>query len=777
MTETFWWEVLAVTTRVPFPSVQTIALLLIGLFAWSVPALASDSAPLRSVPAEISGLIQVYGCPVDPAFFRISVTPVGAVMPNDKVRYSDPHVNDVVADISETGDPHFLRFVAGGLARGSLYQLGVSAYQGLSDLPDDHPLAHCQKIFWRGPERGLVVAGDRPVLLEGFVARAELEVRSADPDSGLTWLGKDQLQFDDPEQSARVLRWRSWLPGTIGVELQVSTEPFPTAGDFSNCDEPERGIVARIWQDQRGDPAEFQETPPIDFGAILRPGRTGAPADAPADTAAPTAADLAMLDLGAPVYVRAVPQTADGGPACDTAEQGVAGWVVMAKVPADFDVPPPPVVPPAFEAWDENRYEPPYIGQPAIGHPAYGELAYKVIKPHQLPTAEEMKAAKKGDFWVSINDPLGYLLVSTGLSKPGDVLATGTWFYYRPVKTASGGGLVSDFTSALGGLGSALGGLVTASAGLAGSFIDYMHYLTEQIKASVAKAVVDVAGVLPGVEAFCDAVASNTSTSCEELVEQGMNYGLTSMGVPPSIPSWTELKEDGASYLAAQVSSAIGDPTGVTQQLTEDELLAMVDYTTSQQTAARGGDDPRYDWVVPYLGFEPAVLTLSLKKNVEGDLPKNLVIRVKPTPLFAGLNVAVPYRFPGDSTLLRVPVVLPPNMSGFPPPRCTIDPLWHTTCNPDPTLAEPLCIGQYVDTNGLHSMSLPCGAVNHPGIYYREAWVQYRLLQTDCAPLSAVGWYDIGGLYLAMTPPYVELATVPPLLHATWDGSPYYLCN
>lgn len=744
----------------------------LALLCCSGPAQAAVN-DRAGADAEISGLIQLYGCPAEPDAFLIQAVPVGVELKNRRTRYSDPRTGEWTGTILPTGNPRILTFSIRGLKRDALYQLGLSVFRNLTDLPADHPLAACRKIFWRGPERGLVVAGSRPVLFEGFVARTELEVRSSDGYGRQIWLGKDDLRFDDDELAIRTFRWRSTLPAVTGIELQVSTEAFPTGGDLSSCEEPVSGMVARIWQAARGNAGDFQETSTVDFRALLLGSRSDIrdPAGDAIGAVPPDESALAMLNLGAPLYVRAVPHT-EAGPACDTDTDGVAGWVMMAKLPADFDLPPDPAESPYFEPWDGSGYEPPYLGQPAYGHPAYGELAYMVIKNHPLPTAADLKLdGKKPIPEIPLQDPLGYLLVSSGLVAPGTVLTEGTWFVFKPQPSSSGGDFISDFSSAIGGLGGAFGGLVTAAAGLAGSWVDYMHRLTEQIKSSLAEAVVDIASSVPGVEAFCGKV------DCEEYVKKGMEYGLVSMGVPPTLPSWTELKEQGASYLAAQVSSAIGDPTDVTEKLTKDQLLDMVEHTTEQQTANRGGDDPRYDWVVPYLGFEPAIWTISVKKNVPGDLPKNVVLRIKPTSLFAAVNLRVPYRFLENETLMEIPVVLPPNTSGIATPRCTTDPYWQTNCVADPSLSEPLCIGQYADANGVQSVELPCEAVNHPGIYYREAWLQQRFWPSSCVLLNAVSYTDTGSIYLLLEPPFKAAAALDPAATAAWDGAIFNNCT
>lgn len=740
------------------------------LFSHSAMAETHEIRHAPSVlPSEIVGTVVLNGCEINLEQVRLRAVPLG-VSTSDGVDYiPDPRASTQMAEPAPTGDPHVVRFSIKGLMPATMYQLGIA-----------YPPNPCGKIFWRGPERGLVISGGAPVLLEGYAATTEIEVLRYDSGGAEEWVGTDDLQFDDADASKRIFRWRTALQNVNSGELQIATEPFPTRGNFSACEEPESGVIHRQILEVRGNPGEFQETGDIDFNAIIggRDTRTDdeigiSATDGSIDGTPISAGTLRMLKLGAPVYLRVVPITPDG-PVCDARQGGVPGWTVMAKIPGDFQVPPDPVDIPKIQPWYGQTYTPPYLGTPIEGHPTYGELAYKVIKPHKLPTAGEISAAKVQLFNpLLFTDPLGYYLVESGLAPAGTTLLPGTWFVFTPSKSSSssGGNFISDFGSALSGLGAAFGGLVTATVNFAGEFVDYMHHLTEQIKNSLTKAVVDIATVVPGVGPACGALESVTGNSCEDVVKAGMTYGLTSMGVPPTLPSWNELKEQGVEYLASQVASEIGDPTGLTQKLTEEQINNMVNKTLEKQSAARGGSDPRYNWVIPYLGFEPAVWMLSIKKNVEQDLVDDLFVRIKTSSLYHATNVHIPAKFPA-SNLLKIPVVLVPDSSDIDPPLCVTDPFGNTTCKPSPLQSKPICIGQYYEvgkSKPQSSFQTDCSGVNYAGIYYRDAWLNQKFHKTSCFAMTGASYNVVGPIWMLYSPPFIAAASLRPDQPATWD--------
>lgn len=700
-------------------------------------------------PDEIRGTVTFNGCVVPPAKLAIRAVPLG-VQTDDGYFFPPGRAAIRKARITATADPHVLAFSIRGLAARAPYQLGVS-----------YPPNPCGKTFWRGPERGLVLTGTRPVRIEGFAAQTQVELLSRETDG---FVGADELEFMDAALSPRVIRWRSLIPGVTGGQLQLSTEAFPQEGAVQTCDEPETGIFYRqaVPAAARG---RWRTLDPLDFGPLLTPaGRDVEPI--PGLTPISAAAHGLLL-LGAPVYVRVVPMIGETV-LCDARQHGIAGWAVAAKRPkGDYDVPDPGAELPLLAALGNQTYTPPYLGGSGQGHPKLGELAYRLIKQHTFPPLFPYQMTQQQYFSYGIGDPMGMMLLLTNAVKPGEVwtpvAGQPKWIHYFPKSSGDGGNFFSDFLS----LG---GNLITGTFTAFGEFADYMATLSKELKKSLAAAVVNIASVVPGVSEACGALqASPLNTSCEAIVQAGMEYGLASMGLPPSLPSWQELQDQGIEYLAAEVSTQIGDP-GVLESFTEDILHDLVDHTLNQVAAGRPGLGKNMDWLTPYLGFDPAVWKLSVFNTDPTYHPQETYIRVKAgNGLFQEVNVHVPENWPPGG-LLHIPVVLRPSKEGILAPLCRMDLFGTVTCEPKWWLQKPRCEWQASDgLGGYDWMSIPCQ--DWPDIYYRDAWVQQKLLTTQCVFIGGYSASNSGGLWLTNpNPPFTDAAYLPPLLPATWDG-------
>lgn len=713
-------------------------------------------------PSEITGTVRINGCTVDPSQIRLRAGPVG-VRSSDGRRFApDPRAITRFARFKATDNPHLFRFSIMGLHPRTLYQLGISV-----------PGSPCGKLFWRGPFQGLAMSGGPAVEIEGLAARTEVEI--FDPATE-QWVGMDNLQFTDPSAAVRTLRWRSSLAGVTGGELQVSTEAFPTRGAFGACDEPAKGIVYRQQVPVNG--GNWTTISDVDFGQILRSGRTTPPGDVPPnetlqdgrsdtpptdDVPAINDSTYRQLLAGAPIYMRVVAITAEG-PACNTETDGVHGWVIVARLPGEAPDLPPPLLG-RLQAWYDQKYTPPYLGDPVKGHPSYGEVAYKVIKSHTVPPKHPSKmTTEEFFFWAGI-DPLGYTLVQIGLVAPGTTFPSGKWFFYMPASSGGDDGFLSNFTSAF-------GGLATAAVGAFGDLLTYASNLAEEIKEAVAEVVVDVISVVPGIGEACEALKS-AGTSCEEMVKAGIEYGLTSVGLPPSIPNWEQAKGDLGDYLASEIASEIESKTGVPSKFTEVQLKGLAQTTINKMTEKRGsGNGPQYDWVLPYMGFDPAVWTMTVKKNDNDPLPSNLFIRVKEGfGLYRDTNVHLPSKFPSNN-ILRIPVVLQPNTAGIAPPICATDRFKQITCTGNTFIKQPLCAYEsWKGGNTYEWVQYDCSWTNFVGVYYRDTWVKDRFEPKTCAFLAASS-ATADSLWLTYpNPPFVDLAFVKPGVGALWDGN------
>lgn len=719
----------------------------------ATPALEGVMGAAEAVFAdEIRGTVIFNGCVVDPAKVSIRAEPLAV---KTRTGYVFPRWRSTTgtALIKRTTDAHVLTFSIRGLSTRTPYQLGIN-----------FPPNPCGKMFWRGPEQGLALTGSRAVRLEGFSAQTQLEIRSTETGG---FVGADELDFADAGAASRQLRWRSFLPGVTGGELQLSTEPFPRQGAFRTCDEPATGVFYRQQVDApvRG---RWQALEPIDFAPLLAPpGRV--PPDIPGLTPI-SAATHGLLLVGAPVYLRIVPLVG-GEPACDTRRHGVAGWVIAARRPrGDFDMPPDPPELPLLIALNGQSYTPPYFSAWTQGHPRYGELAYRAIKPHTFPPKNPNDMTPI-EYWnYSIADPMGMMLLTCNSAKPGETWQPGRWFSYYPKSSGGGGGFFSGFTSVL-------SGLATGTWTAVGDFVDFMAKLTEQVKASLAKAVVNIATVVPGVSGACAGLQGVTGKSCEDVVKMGMEYGLTSVGIPPSLPNWKQLQDQGIDYLAAEVSTQIGDPTGLSEQFTQQMLTDMVNKTLNNVNDARPGLGATADWLAPFLGIDPAVWTLSVFNTDPNYHPQGTYIRVKAgNGLYQPVNVKVPERFPPGG-LVRIPVALHPSKEGILAPLCSYDRYTDSKkCEPNSLSKVPVCrTKNYNSQTGKYQWdAFDCQFSDWPAIYYRDTWILNKLLPTTCVFLGGYSASDTGGLWLVNpNPPFADAAYLPPMVPATWDGATF----
>lgn len=699
-------------------------------------------------PSEIEGTVRINGCVVDPSQIAIQAIPMGVTSSDGRQFTPDPRAVARLAKIKRTNDPHLFKFSIMGLHPATLYRLGIS-----------YPPNPCDKVFWRGPMDGLAVSGGPPVEIEGFVARTEVELFQIETDE---WVGMDDLQFADPVASIRTLRWRSTITGVTGGELQISTEAFPTSGRFGSCDEPPGAIIHREMLSAPGRQGEWGEVD-VDFHEILSPRRVFASRSDDALTEDDTISDAVYERLigGAPLFVRIVPLI-NTGRACNLKTEGVHGWVILAKLPLKFEDPSPPPPPPmVLEASGDQWYNPPFLKGAQLKKPTYNDVSYKVVKKHTLPPDLKKMGWKESLFWRA-TDPLGSTLIDIGYYNPGITLNPGAWFTFTPPSSGgSNGGVFTFFTNFA-------GWLVTAGVGAFGDALTYAANLYQEVKKTVAEVVVTVITTVPGIGEACEALKT-FNTSCADVVQVGMEYGLTSMGIPPSLPNWEELKDQGIDYLASEIASEIEKKTGVPSELTEDQLKDLAKTTINEMTKKRGNSNgPQYDWVIPYFGYDPAVWTLRIKKNGSDPLPANIYIRTKASSLYRSAQVHLPSRFP-SSGILKIPVVLQPAYEAIPVPYCKKTLAQGIACTPSFFLKTPVCEAEYYDYQGMHTFSTNCEGLNWTSIYYRDQWAS-RVKASGCITISAISSMAGKLWFLHPIPPFVEAATVDPDSLALWDG-------
>jgi hypothetical protein len=672
-----------------------------------------------------------------------------------------PNASTARAEVRRTPDAGTFAFVFSDLRRGRPYRLSIG-------LRNDR----CGKVFWRGPKNGVSIAGDASVRLEGFAARTRLEIRERpsnrdDSFGRAAWVGGDDLQFTDPRLAVRTLRWTSDLPDVTGGELQVSASAFPTQGAFGACDEPAGGL---LWRQPVGfRPGGWTVLPAIDFSTVLSAARV---------QRVSSRADQRILS-GAPIHMRVVPYTADG-PLCDTKAHGVHGEVLVAKLPSG-DIPSfePPAPTPILTAASSQIFTPAYLPPLELrGFPSYGELGYLVIKDHQVPPIP-CYTSGFGQAFAKL-DPYGCLFIHLGWAEPGDVIGKGSWFFFRPNPSSGSSGPLSIFSDTL-------GPLATAAFKAAGTLVNLASAGLEEIKnfaADVALQALTFAGLGP----VCDALGDTGLATCEDLIKTGIEVGMASMGIPPSLPNWEELQAQGVDYLAAQVAKEIAGNSALAQEVTEAMLKELATQALAAMNAKRSeGMAPGYDWMIPYLGFNPASWSVAVAWTGSAPLPTDeLFIDRKSSSLFSGARLPLPTNLLPNIDAMRIPMVLQPNFAGIPSPFCRFDRFGDGTCQPSVfNNPQPVCQYQSYTGNGQYTWAnLPC-AQHWIDVYYRDQWTA-RQDATPCAKLLAVSqrWLTYseqpGGLQIAVNapaPPFFEVAFVNPVLPAIWSGPVFANCQ
>jgi hypothetical protein len=355
------------------------------------------------------------------------------------------------------------------------------------------------------------------------------------------------------------------------------------------------------------------------------------------------------------------------------------------------------------------------------------------------------------------------------------VMPKGVRFYYFQTVTNKSGsgplGVIEDF-------GEGFVNIVTVGITAVGLGVDFLSNLYEQVKEVAAQVVKTVITAVPGLGQLCSAHPAQ----CEAAIEAGITTGMMAMGMPPSLPNWDELKEQGVDYLAAEIASQTGVPPEVV-----DEALEIALEAVEQMTQKRGLlPYPGYSWLISYQGMDPAVLTIDVRKNDPGPLP-NLVLRLNKSGPFAAGGAPIPRTFVAEPDHLRMPMVLHPNLAGIPPPLCIWDGTGVTGCIPQffPS-PGPACVYKVYKQGGYTYESFQCPA-EVVAVYYRDAWIPK--LASGCTPIVAVALepafvtVEIAGIPFVtfgyeVLPGYSFLvgAEIYPAGPFTWNGSTGSVC-
>jgi hypothetical protein len=625
--------------------------LALGLLLLPVANAQSTRVPATSVGATI----ELHGCEASAGEFDIQATATQAVDPAS-VAADDPTGVAIAARVITTGrDRRHFSFTIDGLEPGQAYLLGAH-FAGRS----------CPNVFWRGLDPVRVYPG-QTLEIHGYAARTRVEVLGAGVGRGRpVWLGADHLDFADPKAAVRRLRVASDVPDVSEVVLQVAAEPFSVGGrEAENGCLQDDGAI-RVLRLPARPGTGWVDLPNIDFHALLQPApghsATGSvPGSAePIDTGS-----MKMLQMGAPLYVRAIAVSVDpdGNPRrhCSDSLDGVSGWVKFAKLPVKVHGRGPPELPTKNLRLYSVVYKgPEFHPWPGPNH----QYCVRAVQAHPIPDMP----------------PPGWFLFD---SHANDfVHAKGSKWSWGGMIQVGDGICYGKSSGSSSNMLSVAGGLVTGFVDAVGDAVNDAAALWETVKKAVVKIA---AGVISAVGVPCDA-------TCQSLLTTGLNIALASAGIPPSLPNMQQIKQQGIEYVAAQVADQSPVPgTGV---LVEHALNYAVNALEEYGKHGGGGGLP--PWLAMDVGLTPATLTVRVERVQTGVDPTLRYFNFYPasnlllaeSKVFDGQAVSLPRRFwrpgvwpvPGAPDLLTVPLVLTPNLSKVPPlpgPEWTHSDYWQ----------------------------------------------------------------------------------------------------
>jgi hypothetical protein len=595
------------------------------LLPGTVVVLTSGCPPVNVPTGEVRGTIIVHGYDLNPGDLMVRARPLPG---EGKAGVLRPVV--VNATRAAGGLPSQFEFRLTGLARDVPYRIGVKiANQETALYP---------RLVWNVDRDPMVLAGDAPLRFDAYAVLSEIEVMGSEEGRDrAAWVAADALDFTDPALATRTFRWRTALSNITGGQLQVSLQPFPRIGQtgYDPCAESEDGIV--YTQDFTRDvvPGEWVTLPAVDFHALLYRAGKALPEGAAELAAATPNWDtqfLPKLEAGHPLYVRVMPRSGEET-VCGPEEAGVPPEVLLARIILKI-LEHPEALDPKISLGQVWYTKPDYGARP---YP--GETCYRVTKDHKV-----LFLLNGGTVWD--------MLVANHMSGVtyGNTALRGKSFCVPPDNDDDG--WLESFTDSFGAV---LTGIVDAL----GDIVNYTSKLWEEIQDEVVDAAASV------IDNFVDC---GQGSICRSALETGLEIGLATMGVPPSLPNFDELVDQGVEYLAAQVAAQTGIPSVLTDYAAQEAKDFVQDVVKNMKANYDIKGLP--NWLAPDIRFESAYLVMELYgrgKTLPFDSTPSLIRNNG--PIYAGVLVGLPRNLPKKNVEppLLFPMVLPPNTYGLPP--------------------------------------------------------------------------------------------------------------
>jgi len=106
-------------------------------------------------------------------------------------------------------------------------------------------------------------------------------------------------------------------------------------------------------------------------------------------------------------------------------------------------------------------------------------------------------------------------------------------------------------------------------------------------------------------------VACGGNEDCRTAIAAGLDIGLAAMGVPPSIPNFDALTEQGFDYLAGEIAAQAGCPDAVCREAIKDKLREALETNKSTNPGCKGEEEAHR------MGIEPLCLPDGVEAHID----------------------------------------------------------------------------------------------------------------------------------------------------------------
>ena len=590
-------------------------LIIATLLALSTLVAADDNHHRRGGRINKSGTLQLGGCTVDVDDLKLEASPISLAFSQSAAESRRRNDGDGDDDDQGRHGPPQVRAQIRPTANPHVFNFRLHALDRTRPytLTIAVKTKRCNgKIVWIGNTRGVFDPNQSgPLSLKGFLVTTQIEIQTTGTSNQPPFVGADALSLG---AASRGFRWRSDIPGAAAGDLQIATDRFPSSTDSNaTCMNPP-GLVfhTRV----SGGPG-WNFIAPLNFDNIFF---------AASGLTSGVRPSLARaIQFGAPIYVRVVPLASDSTPMCNLLNDGAAGIALL-----DYLIP---------------RIQINLNGSPLLVSGSYTPAQPVETRWQYCLTATKLHHV---DFTNPnpFSDVWGFTFASVpGMLDANNNIVPGKFFCWTPAPPS----LIDE-----------IGDFITGIVSGIGALVDDVAKLYDDIKKDLVQFVGSAVSSLGIIDC-------GDGSICQDVINDALSTAMAAAGLPPSLPTFSDLANQGLDYLAGEIA----DQTGIPQDVIDDARQIAQFAVDNMASAPHGGSFP--DWAVPDNRFRPSQLTLQVLANPFNStgLPSSLLSLPTPFELYKfPIGTPLPVSTLSKLQTITIPIQLPPDFSAVDGGQC-----------------------------------------------------------------------------------------------------------